>query len=99
MSHYLSVTYANRVSINGIIYLHRISDTRIGGSTKRNIEMMKALCGEDAFSNVTIVTTMWSHDVGSDEHVKQINREQQLKDIYLTDMATGGAQMVRHDQC
>lgn len=99
MSHYLFVSYANRVSINGIIYLHRISDTRIGGSTKRNIEMMKALCGEDAFSNVAIVTTMWPHDVGSDEHVKQNKREQQLKDIYLTDMATEGAQMIRHDQC
>ncbi|KAI0143621.1 hypothetical protein GGR57DRAFT_518287 [Xylariaceae sp. FL1272] len=43
VAHYLSVSYAKNVWINGIIYLHRISDTRIGSSTERNLDMMKAI--------------------------------------------------------
>ncbi len=50
--------------------MHRISDTRLGGWTKRNFEMKKALGGENAFSIVAIFTTMWSHEVESDEHVR-----------------------------
>ncbi len=29
IAHYLSVSYANRVCIGGIVYLHRISDNRV----------------------------------------------------------------------
>lgn len=29
ISHYLSISYANRVSISGILYLHRVSDVRL----------------------------------------------------------------------
>ncbi|KAI1747908.1 hypothetical protein F4782DRAFT_519368 [Xylaria castorea] len=99
VAHYLSVSYANNVSINGILYLHRISDTRIGSSTRRNLEMVKALCGEDAFENVAVVTTMWSSDHSGIEHAKQCSREQELRDIYLYDMLEKGSQIVNHNQC
>ncbi|KAI0404433.1 hypothetical protein F4802DRAFT_228288 [Xylaria palmicola] len=98
VSHYLSVSYANNVSINGVVYLHRISDTRIGSSTRRNLEMMKALCGEDTYENVAIMTTMWSSDPSGIEHGKQNSREQELRDIYLCDMLQGGSQIVKHSQ-
>ncbi|KAI1114496.1 P-loop containing nucleoside triphosphate hydrolase protein [Nemania sp. NC0429] len=99
VAHYLSVSYANNVSVNGILYLHRISDTRIGSSTRRNLEMMKALCGEDAFENVAVVTTMWRADDSEPELAKQRAREQELQDVYLHDMATRGSQIIRHDRC
>ncbi|KAI0414674.1 hypothetical protein F5X98DRAFT_365723 [Xylaria grammica] len=99
LAHYLSVSYANNVSINGVLYLHRISDTRIGSSTRRNLEMMKALCGEDAFGNVAIVTTMWSSDHFGIEYAKQCSREKELRDIYLHDMLEGGSRIVNHNQC
>ncbi|KAJ2998469.1 hypothetical protein NUW58_g304 [Xylaria curta] len=99
VAHYLSVSYANNVSINGIFYLHRISDTRIGSSTKRNLEMMRALCGEDAFENVAIITTMWASDHSEVELAKQRNREQELRDIYLRDMIAKGSHIIRHDRC
>ncbi|KAI0451119.1 hypothetical protein F5B21DRAFT_488242 [Xylaria acuta] len=99
VAHYLAVSYANNVSVNGIIYLHRISDTRIGSSTRRNLEMMRALCGEDAFENVAVVTTMWGSDQSEIELAKQRSREQELRDIYLCDMIRKGSQIVRHDRC
>ncbi|KAK5635418.1 hypothetical protein RRF57_011130 [Xylaria bambusicola] len=98
VAHYLSVSYANNVSINGVLYLHRISDTRIGSSTRRNLEMMKALCGEDAFENVAIVTTMWSSDHCDTEYAKQCSRAKELRDIHLFDMLERGSQIVNHNQ-
>ncbi|KAI0859103.1 hypothetical protein F4860DRAFT_483820 [Xylaria cubensis] len=99
IAHYLSVSYTNNVSINGILYLHRISDTRIGSSTRRNLDMMKALCGEDVFENVAVMTTMWSSDFSGVEHAKQCSREQELRDVYLCDMLDKGSQIINHKQC
>ncbi|RYC58900.1 hypothetical protein CHU98_g7308 [Xylaria longipes] len=99
VAHYLSVSYANNVSVNGILYFHRISDTRIGSSTRHNLEMMRALCGEDSFENVAVVTTMWGSNHSEIELAKQRSREQELRDIYLCDMIEKGSQIVRHDRC
>ncbi|KAI1412211.1 P-loop containing nucleoside triphosphate hydrolase protein [Hypoxylon sp. FL1857] len=95
ITHYFSVSYANRVFINGIIYLHRISDTRLGGAAKTNLEMLKGLCGRSAFSNIAVATTMWSPH--GQERLSQENREQQLKDTYLADMIKEGTRVIRHD--
>ena len=38
---YLSASYANGVRINGIVYLHRISDNRLSGTSSRNLRMFK----------------------------------------------------------
>ncbi|KAI1291689.1 hypothetical protein F5Y03DRAFT_29116 [Xylaria venustula] len=99
VSHYLSVSYANNVSVNGILYLHRISDPRIGSSTRRNLEMMKALCGEDAFENVAVITTMWASGESEVEIIKQRSREQELQDLYLNDMLEKGSRSLRHERC
>ncbi|KAI1365559.1 hypothetical protein F5Y08DRAFT_303503 [Xylaria arbuscula] len=99
VSHYLSVSYANNVSVNGVLYLHRISDTRIGSSTRRNLGMLKALCGNDAFENVAIVTTMWSSNHSVIEHDKQCSREQELQDSFLDDMFQGGSKLFSHKPC
>lgn len=61
--------------------------------------MMRALCGEDAFENVAVVTTMWDCDHSEIELAKQRSREQELRDIYLRDMIGKGCQIVRHDRC
>ncbi|OCK89282.1 uncharacterized protein K441DRAFT_667909 [Cenococcum geophilum 1.58] len=94
ISHYLSVSYSNNVFISGIIYLHRISDNRVSGSTKRNIEMLKGLCGSHAFRNVNIVTTMWK----GGEAEEGLRKENQLRseDSFFGDMLSRGAHLFRH---
>ncbi|KAI0444185.1 hypothetical protein F4803DRAFT_512300 [Xylaria telfairii] len=99
IAHYLSVSYANHVFINGILYLHRVSDTRIGSSTRRNFDMMRALYGEDQLENVAVVTTMWGPHHSETELAKQRSREQELRDKYLSDMFGKGSQLIRHDKC
>jgi hypothetical protein len=49
----------DKILLNGIIYLHRISDSRMKGSAKKNLLMFEKLCGEDALKKVILVTTMW----------------------------------------
>jgi len=92
ISHYFSISYSKGIAINGVMYMHRISDTRVGGTSKRNIEMLKGLCGKEAYQNVAIVTNMWR----SDDMAHQTSREAQLKTAYFTEMIEEGAVMMRH---
>ncbi|KAJ5102659.1 P-loop containing nucleoside triphosphate hydrolase protein [Penicillium argentinense] len=56
---WLGDSYRNNILLNGIIYLHRITDIRMQGSAKKNLIMFKQLCGQDALKKVILVTTMW----------------------------------------
>ena len=58
---YLSKIYEQDIKLPSIIYLHRITDVWISGSSLRNLKMFKALCGEEKnfFKHVGLTTTMW----------------------------------------
>jgi hypothetical protein len=56
---WLRSSYESEVKLSGIIYLHRITEPRMQGSTKRNLAMFKKLCGDNALKNVILGTTMW----------------------------------------
>ena len=58
---WLSIAYANRILLTGIIYLHRIIDPTLEGSAMRNLRVFKQLCGPEAFTSVALVITFWSH--------------------------------------
>lgn len=75
--------------------MHQISDTRIGRARRLNLDMFRALCGEDAFPNVAVLTSMWSTDESSTEFSRQAAREEQLKDEYLTDVLGAGGLVKR----
>ncbi|KAG8736559.1 hypothetical protein FRC10_009200 [Ceratobasidium sp. 414] len=46
-------------NIHGIIYIHRISDVRMSGSSRKSFSVFYNICGEDAMPHVSIVTNMW----------------------------------------
>ncbi|KAH7400673.1 P-loop containing nucleoside triphosphate hydrolase protein [Phaeosphaeria sp. MPI-PUGE-AT-0046c] len=71
---WLEKTYRARMLLSGIIYLHRISDARMQGSSLQNIRMFRRLCGLEALKNVILVTTFWD-TVSAAEGQR---REQQL---------------------
>ncbi|KDR82096.1 hypothetical protein GALMADRAFT_115026, partial [Galerina marginata CBS 339.88] len=59
--------YKEKVTLAGIVYLHRITDNRMSGAYYQNLRMFDELCGEKAAANVVLVTTMWDKveaDVG-----------------------------------
>jgi hypothetical protein len=95
IAHYFSVSYARGVALNGVLYLHRISDTRMGGAARRNLDMLKGLVGRASFGNVALLTTMWRADDDA-EAGRQRAREAQLRAEYFADMVAGEAVMLRH---
>lgn len=92
---YLSASYAQNVFIHGIVYMHCIANNRMSGSSKRNIDMFKALCGYSTYSNVAIATTFWNQE----ESWSFVQREAELKDdsAFFGDIIAEGARLFRHD--
>ncbi|KAF5327319.1 hypothetical protein D9619_004266 [Psilocybe cf. subviscida] len=91
---FLATAYENGKTLAGVIYVHRISDFRMGGISTRNFKMFRQLCGESTLKNVVIVTNMWSavsEDIG-------IARETELasEDIFFKPVLDKGAQILRH---
>jgi hypothetical protein len=95
LASYLGASYANGVRIHGILMLHPISDNRMSGSTMRNLDMMKAMCGFSSYANLAIATTMWS--TNSPLCAK---REQQLLSDgrFFRELIAQGATLFRHNE-
>ncbi|KLU90969.1 hypothetical protein MAPG_09494 [Magnaporthiopsis poae ATCC 64411] len=104
---YLGTSFAQNIFIHGILYLHRISDNKVGGSARRNIDMLKAMIGEAAYTNVALVTTMWGGAGGggsptmmSTMEMREIllRREEELGTdrSFFAELIEGGARLVRH---
>ena len=82
--------------LNGLIYVHRISDPKMGGISKRNLRMFRQLCGDGSLRNVCITTTNWAR-VTQEEGDR---RERELRESpnLFKPLITEGAQLVRHDK-
>ncbi len=76
--------------------MHRITDRRVGGVTRKNFRKLRELCGEETLDHVAIVATMWDQEV-SDE--RAIAREEELKtdSLFFKNAIEKGAQMLRHN--
>lgn len=98
---WLNAAYENGILLTGIVYLHRISDTRLGGSGMRNLRMFKKLCGEDNLGNIVLATTMWSL-IGESEAEQQnaARRENELrtKENFWGFMIERGSRVFRQDR-
>jgi GTP-binding protein EngB required for normal cell division len=87
------------LKIISVIYFHRVTDKKITGSTKLNLRMLRAFCGEHFFQNIVLATTMWSAfpDASMEENM---GREADLNtsDLFWADMIEKGALYVRWDE-
>lgn len=75
--------------------MHRISDFRMGGISRRNFGMFRQLCGNSSLNNVAIVTNMWgevSLQVGE-------AREAELREkrLFFKPVLEKHAKLLRHD--
>ena len=83
--------YEKRVTLAGILYLHRISDNRMTNVSVTNLRMLKELCGKDSLANVVFVTTMW----GKERREVAERREKQLRETFWASMIRLNAQVAR----
>ncbi|CAE6454096.1 unnamed protein product [Rhizoctonia solani] len=95
LADFLIKSYTEKQKIVGFLYVHKISDTRVGGTSFRHMNMFKALCGTDAFKNVIYVTNMWSEPPTEDEMLREdeLRHSEEFFGLPLAE----GAQMARHN--
>lgn len=78
----------------GVIYMHRISDVRMGGLSVRYFRLLRRLCGEKTLKNLAIVTNMWgevSLSVGEAREAELASKENFFKPAL-----DKGAVLLRH---
>jgi len=80
--------------LSGIVYFHRIVDTRMEGSNMKNLRMFRELCGEKNFKNVILCTTMW--DKVDEEEGQRREEELKSKETFWGNLVSRGAQVMRH---
>ncbi|KAF9555465.1 hypothetical protein CPC08DRAFT_607219, partial [Agrocybe pediades] len=92
VSQWLLDVHHMKIRIKGILYFHRITDTRVSGAPNRNMRLMGDLCGTKGAAGAVLVTTMWdqlrSDDIG-------IRREQDLIKNFWRDMVSNGSTVDR----
>ncbi|KAG8780097.1 hypothetical protein FRC12_023459 [Ceratobasidium sp. 428] len=93
ISGFLSTTYEAGHKLTGIIYLHRITDDRMGAISRRTFKIFRELCGQKILANVLIITNKWSNPPSE----VQVQREEQLREDarYFQPAIKAGAQLVR----
>ena len=82
--------------LSGLLYLHRITDDRVGGTAMKNLRMFQKLVGDDSMKNVVLVTTMWGKLQPSDDgdaRVKQLTETGK----FWGGMITSGAKHDKYD--
>lgn len=87
----LTVQYESGMKLQGIIYLHRITDIRYGRSAVRTFDIFRRLCGDEALKNVLLVTSRWSEVQES----LGASRECDLRDKFWAYMLGRGSHMSR----
>ncbi|KEP47119.1 tyrosine kinase catalytic domain protein [Rhizoctonia solani 123E] len=93
ISTFLATSYRSGFKLTGIIYMHRITDTRVDNTSRRTFNVFQKLCAKDSHSNILIVTNMWSDPPTSE----QVARETELRTHpdFFQPTIKQGATMVR----
>lgn len=72
--------YLKQTWLSGVVYLHRITDERMRGSSLKGLSVMKKLCGDHGYGQIALTTNMWSKFQADGAHVGR-NRESQMTQI------------------
>ncbi|KAF8183959.1 P-loop containing nucleoside triphosphate hydrolase protein [Pholiota molesta] len=94
ISVWLGNSYEKGMKLGGVIYLHDITQSRMLGTTRRNLDMFQKLVGKDSLKCVVLATTKWSlvdARIGNE-------RQKQLKEQFWKHMVDAGSQIVRIGQ-
>ncbi|KIW70872.1 hypothetical protein PV04_03107 [Phialophora macrospora] len=92
-SEYFQHLASRGLSLWGIIYFHRINDTRMYGSAQRTLQLLALMIGERYLRHVRLCTTMWNQV----DRERGESREEQLKTKFWTELIDKGAQVERFD--
>lgn len=81
------------VHLSGILYLHPISDSRIGGAGRRNLKLLRNLVGSENMGNVKLITTKRCSVTSEASDL----RRRDLVSYFWSEMISNGAQVDQYD--
>ena len=64
--------------ISAVIFTHAITENRVTGSTRLNLDIAKALCGETFYHRAALLTTMWNKAPSDEARELFSTREAQI---------------------
>jgi hypothetical protein len=79
------------MKLAGVIYLYDVTQPRMMGTTRKNLQMFQKLCGTDAMKSVVLGTTKWGQVDGRLE----AKREGQFRERFWKEMTAQGSEMLR----
>ncbi|KAJ7916971.1 hypothetical protein B0H13DRAFT_2188386 [Mycena leptocephala] len=82
--------YEQGRKLSGIIYMQRISDVRMNGISKHNLNMFRKLCGDSMLKNAVIVTGLWGEVAEAQE------AELENNNAWFKPILDKGALLFRH---
>ncbi|EDR05778.1 uncharacterized protein LACBIDRAFT_302493 [Laccaria bicolor S238N-H82] len=85
---WLAHVYSTDTKLGGLIYLYDISLPRMKGTTLRNLEVFKKLCGDRALRSVVLGTTKWAELASSSVGEQRVK---ELCDKYWLEMIECGS--------
>ncbi|KAF9004220.1 kinase-like domain-containing protein [Cyathus striatus] len=88
---WLADTYRQDIVLTGILQLHSIAEVRMRGTPRKNLDVFRRLCGEDALKNVILTTTYWDK---VPLNIAEM-RESQLKSVFWGQMIEHGCRINR----
>ena len=100
LASFLGATHSKDIMLAGIIYLHRITDNRMGGHAFRNLAMFRKLCGKNCMHKVVLATTMWDKlkDADARREARRCEEELMNTEDWWGDMIDSGSKVFRHDR-
>jgi hypothetical protein len=76
------------------VYLHRVTDTRVSGTSSDFLRTFKRICGEKAWKNVLLATTFWDEISSAELGDRRLKEFMTSKDFWA-DMIEKGSKVVR----
>lgn len=89
------ISYANGIKLHGVIYLHRITDNRMGGASTRSFRLFRKLCGTTTLKNVIITTSMWDKVTLAEGEARETELKSDAR--FFKPALDDGAKVARHD--
>lgn len=87
---WLAQSYNSGAPIAGIVYMNDITQKRMFGSTRTNLNMFSKLCGTESFHNIVLATSQW--DLLGNVAVGE-QREKELTDNFWAEVVKSGAKV------
>ncbi|KZT11375.1 uncharacterized protein LAESUDRAFT_809315 [Laetiporus sulphureus 93-53] len=95
IAEHLRWKYNEGADVVGMVYMHSMSDNRIGDNVMKSLKAFRDICGDEAMSHAVIVTNMWTRirkEVGEGRE-----RDLKLGEYGFRDAIEKGAKLRRHD--